>query len=364
MTDLADRFRPAKSMPAPDDWPRIAHRQVEVGIDGETERIASRPRARIGAAAVAIAASVAAAVLLWSAFGRGSTTPFTQSATPSPAPSSTTDFRYLFPFFREMDTWHVHDTGEVSAQEGAVAWASNVPFDPADLGPRSPAIPLNTIAALPAEGIVLTALVVPSEDDAKSGPWPPGSLVRPNLADATVRGPQAEEPPGDYVVYQLDGYALIRVYFGDPKPSAEALAAAQAELDTLEVPPTCPVSAEGTFPHTLSLSADTVSPGTAVTVTGEIPFQGKDGSYDRAANSVIELWWDADRADWIELFADPEDSSSMLLGSGGSGSCFLSLTITIPPGAPLGDHQIVAIDTDTERTGAFLYGTAVVHVTS
>ena len=372
MTDLRERFRPAKELPAPDDWGRIAGR-VPQPLPEDVGR--TRPFVRIEAAAVAVAVSVAAALVLWSSFGGRSTVPLTESPTPSaaPAPSSPTDFEYLYPFFRGSDGWHVHDSGPAQLHDGSVGWAANVAFDPADLGPRAPAIPWYTISALPRDGIVLTALVVPapSVNRAEAGPWPPGSLDRPLLADAAVRGQEAEEPAGDYTVYEIDGYALIRVYFGSPDPSQEALAAAQAELDTLEVPPTCPVSKEGTFPETMRLTTSTgeagptvtAAPGDTVTITGLIPFQREDGSYNRDADSVIELWWDADPAEWIDLVAEPRSTSATFLGSGGTGSCFLSVTITVPSDAAAGDHQIVAIDTDTQRTGAFLYGTAVVHVT-
>jgi hypothetical protein len=363
MTDLRDRFRSARTMEAPDLWRRINRHRVEAGVDVDLGRDALEPRARIGAAAVAIAASVAAAMLVWSAFGKHAPTPLMQDPTPSPTGTSAARYQYLPPFFRETGPWHVRDSGMANAGDGATAWASNVAFDPSDLEPRAPAIPPATIEQLPPNGIVLTALVVTHENEAESGPWPPGSLEIPDLSDATVRGPQAEEPPGDYAVYQVDGYASIRVYFGSPDPTSEAVAAAQLELDTLAVPPTCPVPTEGSFPDTMKLSADQGAPGSSVTVTSVIPYQLPDNSYDRKADTVVELWWDANPGDWVQLFADPGSVPGTLLGSGGTGSCFLSVTITIPPDAVPGDHQIVALSTDVDRTGAALFGTAVVHVT-
>lgn len=362
MTDLRDRFRSAKTMPAPDHWSRITERRIDASLDLEGRQHASG-RARVGAAAVAIAVSVAASLLLWSAFQRSSPVPLGQSPTPTATYTPAGTFRYLFPFFRATGSWHVHDSGMAKAGDGSTAWASNIAFDPSDLELRAPAIPPATIEQLPTDGIVLTALVVTHENEALNGPWPPGSLERPDLSDATVRGPQAEEPPGDYAVYQIDGYASIRVFFGSPDPTPEAVAAAQAELDTLEVPPTCPVPTDGSFPDTMRLSTGQGAPGSSVTVTSVIPYQLPDNSYDRKADTVIELWWDANPGDWVQLFADPGSVPGTLLGSGGTGSCFLSVTITIPPDAPPGDHQIVALSTDVDRTGATLFGTGVVSVT-
>jgi hypothetical protein len=368
MRDLDERFRPARQLAPPELWGEVLRRAGEPRDAGTDDSWIERGpvTGRIVAGVVASAIFVAAAVFVWTGFRAGPPTPAGlasgSSAATTQAPPS--DYRYLSPFFRETDEWHVHDQGEVPADAGAIAWASTIPFDPADLSPRAPAIPPSTIQQLPADGVVLTAEVVPSAFDPALGPWPPGSLDRLHLGDATVRGPDAEEPPGDYAVYEIDGpYVLLRAYFGNVHPSQATLDAAQAELDTLEVPPVCPVPAEGSFPDTMTVSATAVSPGQQVSVFALMPFRHEDGSYDRAADGVIELWWDADPAEWEQLAANPPAAEGTLLATDGPGSCFLSTAITVPNDAAPADHRVVALQTNVARNEAALFGTVVLHVT-
>jgi hypothetical protein len=373
MPDLNERFRRAKQLRAPELWNDVLRRTD--GADAPTlDRSVERDSltGRVVAGIVAFGIFVAATFFVWTGFRAGPSAPLDlspqqavsqSSATTSPGPSS--DYRYLYPFFGETVGWHVHDQGRVPNDAGSIAWASTIPFDPADLDPKAPAIPPNTIQQLPSGGVVLTAEVVPSAYDPTLGPWPPGSLGRARLTDATARGPDAEEPSGEYAVYEIDGpYVLIRAYFGDAHPSQATLDDAQAELDTLEVPPVCPVPAEGSFPDTMVLGATDVTPGQTVSVFALMPFQHEDGSYDRLADTVIELWWDADPEDWTRLMTDTPPAGATLLGKGGSGSCFLSVTLTVPSGAASGDHRIVALETNDARDGGTLFGTVVLHVTA
>jgi hypothetical protein len=369
MPDLDELFRRAKQLPAPGLWSDVLRRAD--GAEDLPVEDASTYRGplagRIVAGVVAFAIFVAAAVFMWSEFRAGPSTTVDvasgSSVTPSLGPSA--NYRYLFPFFQQLDGWHVHDSGLGPADSGSTAWASSIPFDPADLEPTAPAIPPNTIEQLPPEGIVLTAEVVPSAYDPTLGPWPPGSLDRLRLADAVVRAPNAEEPEGTYAVYEIDGpYVLLRVYFGSADPSQATLGAAQSVLDTLEVPPVCPVPAEGSFPDSMQVSPTDVRPGESVSVSALMPFQREDGSYDRMADGVVELWWDADPDHWEQLAGDPAATGATLLATGGEGSCFLSATLTVPTDASPGDHQIVALETNTARDSATSWGSFVLHVTA
>jgi hypothetical protein len=375
MTDLDERFRRAKQLPPPDLWSEVLRRADGTDdsgtVDGSTDR--GSLRGRVAAGVVAFATFMVAAVFVWTGFRAGPSAPAdlapTQGASSrsfvTTLPGAPSDYRYLYPFFREREGWHVHDQGEVPDGAGSVAWASTIPFDPADLDPAAPAIPPSTIEQLPPDGVVLTAEVVPSAFDPSLGPWPPGSLDGLRLAQATVRGPDAEEPPGDYAVYEIDGpYVLIRAYFGDAHPSPSSLDAAQAELDTLEVPPVCPVPAEGSFPDTMILGATDVTPGETVSVFSLMPFQHEDGSYDRGADTVIELWWDAEPESWVQLLSETPPAGTTLLAKGGPGSCFLSATLTVPVDAALGDHRVVALETNDARDEGTLFGTVVLHVTA
>ncbi len=364
MTELERLFASAKQMTSPDLWPDIEHWERGQGVEGR----AVAPRrvlSRVTSATVAVAAALAAFIFLWSAF-RGQTQGAMDSPSVSqpPVPSFNKDsVRYLYPFFAQTSGWNVTDSGQVSSGDAAVAWASNVPFDPSDLGPRSPAIPPSTIAGLPPDGVVLVAETTPWSYDPTAGPWPFGSLDRLSLQDAVVRGPQAEEPQGNYSVYVIEGYVNIRAYFGSPSPSPQVVAEAQSELDTLQVPPTCPVPAKGSFPDTMD-EAPTQGPvGTTVTMTALLPFQKESGSYDTSASTVIELWWDADPAAWEQLMASQPPPPGTLVAKGGEGSCFLSVSFTVPSNAAPGDHSIVALETNAGRTSGTLFGVSHFDVT-
>jgi hypothetical protein len=365
MVDLDERFRRVKQLAAPDLWSDVLERAGAPAAPTPNGSMDRDPlHGRIIAGVVAFAVFLAAAVFAWMGFraDRAPHEPVSQPPVTLPGPPS--DYRYLYPFFRETAAWHVHDQGEVPADAGSVAWASTIPFDPADLDANAPAIPPATIEQLPPDGVVLTAEVVPSAFDPGLGPWPPGSFDGLRLAEATVRGPDAEEPPGSYAVYEIDGsYVLVRAYFGDAHPSPATLDATQAELDTLEIPPVCPVPAEGSFPETMVLGATDVTPGETVSVFSLMPFQHEDGSYDRPADTVMELWWDADPEAWEQLMGATPPAGATLLGTGGQGSCFLSTTFTIPVDADPGDHQFIALQTNEARDEGALFETAVIHVT-
>ena len=157
--------------------------------------------------------------------------------------STTSIERFYPPIFEGADGWVTSDSGFVERGTAATAWASTQPFDRADLQPRSPAIPVETISSLPPDGVVIVAIATPWAHDPAGGAYPDGSLDGLTLSGGTQRPPEAEEPPGDYTVFDLaaeNQYVSVRVFFGSANPSGVALDRAQAELDKLQVPPVCP----------------------------------------------------------------------------------------------------------------------------
>jgi hypothetical protein len=265
---------------------------------------------------------------------------------PTPAPSTSepsSDAKlYLPPFFPSTDGWHVRDFGQVPRGAATGAWASNVPFDPRDLTDKAPAIPPYTIVALPSDGIVVTTEVTPWAFDPSEGAYPPGALDRLDLSKATLRAPTAEEPPGNYAVLEIPArYILVRVYFGTANPSAAMVAQAQSELDTLEIPPVCPVPSGPVFPQ---LSVTSGGPGTEVTVSGPVPQQGEDGSYI-APTGDMQVWWnfqgDLNDAGWTDLLpggASPSPANegvlTMVTHASIDGRCSWQATFAVPDVPP------------------------------
>jgi hypothetical protein len=345
MGDLNQRFREVDRHVAPDLEGRIraSTRDREPVLPFEPRAHGAR---RVLVATVAFALFIGAGAFAWQAFG-----PVTP--TPSPAPSMPASgdepVEYLPLLFVGTD-WHLHSGDAVAEGDATVAWASNVPFDERDLDPRAPAIPPWTIGSLPPDGIVVTAEATPWAFDPASGPFPPGSLGPFELSTAHVRGPDAEEPPGDYSVYWLQphDYVLIRVYFGRSDPSAELVGQAQEALDHLAVPPVCPVPAEG--PLGAEASPIQGAPGDQVELTGPMPFQHEDGSFDTSGDTTIVAWWNADPDDWVELVSfstgplpSPAGQGPLLrLGEGGRNACSFTIPFEVPD-VPPGDYSIVLL---------------------
>lgn len=256
------------------------------------------------------------------------------------------DLVYLAPYLAGGEGWHTRSSAPARVGDATWAWASTIPLRREH---EAVAIPARTIAELPPDGIVITALTVMSRYDPSMEPFP-FDLSGLSLADARRRGPTAEEPPGEYAVLEADVEpVLIRVYFGTPSPSERLIDRAQQELDTLQPPPTCPVSARGG--DGTDLSTDVGVPGDRVTIAGRMPFGRKDGSYDTSGESRMIAWWNASPDDWPDLSSFSEvrpspavDGSPLLrLGDGGGGSCTFSVTFTVPD-VPPGEYPIVVLN--------------------
>lgn len=321
--------------------------------DGAFERVAAfrrrrRTRQRVAAGTLALLIAGVTFVALANAFKQpngakpGASAPTTSIEPSSPAPLT----RYLSPAFWGPDTWHTTGSGDVERGQAATAWASSIAFDPADLASSGvPAIPVKTIQALPADGMVLTAEVTPWAFDPVKGPYPPGALEPLDLSRATLRARQGEEPPGPYSVLELDTpYVLIRVYVNSPAPSSGLISRAQAELDTLQIPPVCPGPQSGPFGATPDKY--TGAPGDTVRISGPMPFQREDGSFDQSGTTRMIAWWNAAADDWPLLSSFSTVSPSpvgpgpvLRLGEGGLGACSFAITFVVPNVAP-GDYPI------------------------
>jgi hypothetical protein len=282
-----------------------------------------------------------------------------------PATQSETSPEYfplVFPVAR--DGWTVHNFDAVERGSATKAWAATLAIDDRDLVPRAPAIPVHTIESLPPGGAVIVALATPWHLDPNDGPWPVGSLDDLRLSDATIRGPEAEEPRGDLTIYDVaNEYTSVRVFFRGAPTGAE-VEAAQGQLETLEVPPTCPIGDETSIDRT---EAD---PGEAVTLNGPMPFQREDGSYDEEGDTIAIAWWNADLEDWPYLSSFSTRSPSpagpgpiLKLGEGGRGQCSFTITFTAPD-VPPGDYRIVVIQEGPlpNPDGSALMAGLVLHV--
>ena len=285
------------------------------------------------------------------------------SSTPTP------DAFFLAPHLAGGDGWDSVSSEPIPATQrgGTTAWASTIPILNEDVQLRA-AIPPSTIAQLPQDGIVVTVEVVPSAFKDDSVPFPYADLSF-DLATATPRGPEAEEPSGDYSVLQMedaDAATLVRVYFGSPDPSPELVDRAQSELDTLQLPPTCTAGGPGSY--AISVSSTTATPGDVLTLTGNVPFQREDGSFEESGNGRMVAWWNADPKDWPYLTSELPTPSPAVggqgileLGQASMDTCMFSIPFTVPESAP-GAYPVVVLQEG--GGGAALEGSVTVHVTN
>lgn len=117
-----------------------------------------------------------------------------------------------------------------------VAWASNVGIAVGDVTGGWPQL---TVPALPSHGIVVLASLADVVDDPET--YPERSLPL-SLGDGYFLAGNYEGQPAPNVSLQLvyahvnGKYVLVQVFFGDLEPSADTLAAADAQLQRLTVP--------------------------------------------------------------------------------------------------------------------------------
>jgi hypothetical protein len=159
------------------------------------------------------------------------------------------------PTFLAAVGWHTVSTSPdptaLEPNSDLAAWAANVPFDPADLAAAGnghvltvAGIPERTMRSLGADDVLITAWLPPGTQPLASPNVNfPTSQLPPLLSTADVaeswEGQVAPNVPEYRIWMTVDGRFLdVRVYFGTRHPSSGVLAAAQAELDRLRLPPT------------------------------------------------------------------------------------------------------------------------------
>jgi hypothetical protein len=135
--------------------------------------------------------------------------------------------------FLPANGWTILQTGERGPGSGATAIAANVPIDRAD---HNRGIPRETLARLPARGIVVVAKFSPRGDPAVDLTFPVRSLPL-RLVDAQ-RVPATPLP--NVAEYRLRAAAGgfnfdFAIYFGRPDPTPVAQGAAQRQLSRLAV---------------------------------------------------------------------------------------------------------------------------------
>jgi Tol biopolymer transport system component len=266
------------------------------------------------------------------------------TGTPSPTAENAV---YLPPFLQGGQGWETRASGPLPAGDAGVAWASTTPLKDWPR-PGQPAIPVDTISTMPRDAVIITVLTTPWALDPSLGPFPYGD-ANLDLAAAAQRGPEAEEPAGDYSVLEIDAppSVLVRVYFGTSSPAPDVVAATQRELDTLELPPVCPSPTKGA--DGASMTATSGPAGASITISGDVPFQSKDGSYVRGPRTFV-AWWNAAPKDWPTLAsfstATPSPaipgSDVINVGQDDAQACEFSISFTVPD-VPPGTYPIVVI---------------------
>lgn len=287
----------------------------------------------------------------------------TDATDPGPAGES-----FLPPYLAGGDGWYTFSSDPIEAtqQVATIAWSSTIPIAQEDVRLNA-AIPPSTITRLPKDGIVIAVEVMPSAFRDTSVPFPYADLSF-DLANATERGPEAEEPPGDYAVLQAedrDAATLVRVYFGSPSPSPQLVNRAQAELNTLQLPPACTVGGPGSY--AVSASTTQGSPGEVITLTGAVPFQHEDGSFNESGEGHMVAWWNVAPEDWASAFTGAssppppavEGEPIIQLGSAPMNMCSFDISLAVPGAAP-GDYPVLVMQ--EAGGGGTLEDSFVVHV--
>jgi hypothetical protein len=172
---------------------------------------------------------VAAALLLGSGFGFGLGTWRT------PSGSAGTSFAGLG--FLPAKGWTVVQSGTVGPTGTAHAVAANVALA-ADDGPAR--LPYDTLASLPAEGVLIFTTFSTRGDPPVDGGFSPRELPL-RIADARPAPESAERlatavPAERRLRVAVDAYNVdVRIFFGSAPPSAGMLRAAQRQLNRLVV---------------------------------------------------------------------------------------------------------------------------------
>jgi hypothetical protein len=188
-----------------------------------------RPHLRWAFVAVAVALVVGSGL----GFGLGASVTLAGSAAQSPDGVG----------FLPERGWYVMQSGPATPTRQALAFASNVPFDPRTnirAMPGASARPYSTLEALPPTGIVIVATFTLLNEDGTDGLFRARRLplrLRDAVPDRWSIGRVRErELPHYTLLAGVNGYdVMLDIYFGRLRPRSAQIAAAQRQLDRLVV---------------------------------------------------------------------------------------------------------------------------------
>lgn len=242
---LDDRLRRAASSYAlPDEQASSRARDAFLEAAAPPARpVAEDRRRRFHVAPRLAALGLAFAVGVGGAFGagfgvgssEGSTSTFTATI-PIAANSA------AGPGFLPAAGWNIVQTGPTVPPLAPTAMAANVPFAASDAALTSP--PEATIRSLGANGVLLHAMFVRSDDTSGQGQYPQRTLplrlsdARPGSLEGFPTGGETLRLGAHAAGYEID----VLIVFGAAKPSQAVRAAAEEELARLVVPG-CPAHA-------------------------------------------------------------------------------------------------------------------------
>lgn len=140
------------------------------------------------------------------------------------------------PSFAALPGWNVLPVGSMTGRIGRSVSVANVSFSRDDFGSSSP---VKTAAALPEAGILIWAQFQASGRPDMDRGFPLRRLpLRLNTATAS-RNPEGFDSPGQVLrlVARAHGYDIFMyIFFGSPRPSSRARAAANMQLGKLYLP--------------------------------------------------------------------------------------------------------------------------------
>jgi hypothetical protein len=232
-----------------DQYPRPSEQattRARAAILAATAPKRTKPRRRSSriAAVAAAAAALAAAFAVGYAVAATRSTPATLQAPGASGPG-----------FLPSSGWNILQNGLTTPPLASVATAANVQFARGDAGQPTP-MPARTVAALPADGIVIWAIFYPRGQSAgidrkfpaRSLPLRVAEMIKTNPPEGFNCPPRAQAGCFDAagairrLQTSANGYDIaLTIFFGRSHPSAATIAAANQELAQLSLPG-CPTA--------------------------------------------------------------------------------------------------------------------------
>ena len=140
------------------------------------------------------------------------------------------------PRFAAIPGWKVLPVGSMTGPIGRSVSAANVAFSRADFGSSSP---VKTASTLPKAGILIWAQFQATGRPEMDRGFPVRHLPLRLDTAAVSRNPEGFDSPGKvlHLAVRAHGYDIfIYIFFGSPKPSSAARAAASRQLGKLYLP--------------------------------------------------------------------------------------------------------------------------------